>query len=240
MNKNLSRLALGLSATASTASGAIIVFDVNPDLSVVVHQPDTETHIFPNLATGALDFAGVTSSPGLAPGGLAFSGIGSTEFFVRGNDISFAANGTYTGYSPYYGPMYELRVSDYVAGTPLSDGLAFTQYFTKADTATFAVGESRYIALRLIQEGSVYYGWAELFGDAESMDSLKLTRLAFNDVAFEPILAGQTSAVPEASTLGFAGGLFGLVAAAHLRRRKARQAAASDKFLALAAGEKLN
>jgi hypothetical protein len=36
------------------------------------------------------------------------------------------------------------------------------------------------------------------------------------------------------------GGLFSLVAAAHVRRRRQQKAAASDKFLALAAGEKLN
>ena len=55
----------------------------------------------------------------------------------------------------------------------------------------------------------------------------------------QAILAGQTTAVPESSTLGFAGGLFGLVVAAHLRRRKAKQAAAPDSLLKLAGGESI-
>jgi hypothetical protein len=87
------------------------------------------------------------------------------------------------------------------------------------------------------------YGWFEINSTDNPLNGAHVftfTRFAFNDVAGQSILAGQTTAIPEASTLGLVGGLFGLVAAAHVRRRKLKQAAASDKFLALAAGEKLN
>jgi hypothetical protein len=95
-----------------------------------------------------------------------------------------------------------------------------------------------YLGLRItLDNNDTHYGWAQI---SRAGDSVLIPRFAFNDVANESILAGQTTAVPEASTLGLVGGLFGLVAAAHVRRRKAKQAAASDKFLALAAGEKLN
>jgi hypothetical protein len=88
-----------------------------------------------------------------------------------------------------------------------------------------------------------FYGWIEAVATASNdplFNNVTFTRFAFNDIAGQSILAGQTTAIPEASTLGLVGGLFGLVAAAHVRRRKQKKAAASDKFLALAAGEKLN
>jgi hypothetical protein len=100
-----------------------------------------------------------------------------------------------------------------------------------------------YLGLKLTNGTDIHYGWFEFNstdGQAFLEHQFTFTRFAFNDVAGQSILAGQTTAIPEASTLGLVGGLFGLVAAAHVRRRKFKQAAASDKFLALAAGEKLN
>lgn len=97
-------------------------------------------------------------------------------------------------------------------------------------------GSFGYAGLRLVSDGQTYYGWLE---GATQGDEFSFTRFAFNNVAGQGLYAGTLSAVPEASTLGFAGGLFGLVAAAHFHARRRRQASASASLLALAAGEKL-
>jgi hypothetical protein len=94
-----------------------------------------------------------------------------------------------------------------------------------------------YLALRLTQDSQNHYGWIQF---THSGTDIIFNQFAFENTPGASIVVGSTSAIPEASTLGFAGGLFGLIAAAHLRRRRQKQDAASDRFLALAAGEKLN
>ena len=234
----LSRLTLGVAATtATTASGAIVVFDVNPD--TVIRHPSSFL---------AVDDASVIhfSNINLSSGAFAQSSSGTFSEFLTGYGSSTFSVGTLI--FPNYGPFW-------FAGSP--DGLtSFMNGFLPADLAVntgsggtwnnsqalnaydLPSGVS-YVGLRLVNGADFNYGWIEFTDYAGGPDKL-VTRFAFNDVAGQSILTGQTTAIPEASTLGLVGGLFGLVAAAHVRRRKLKKAAASDKFLALAAGEKLN
>lgn len=226
----LSRLALGVAATASTASGAIVVFDINPD-----YVGSGGATLGAPRGFGALNFVN---------GSI---GSGSTSFTLQSNYtyVSFFNNTVKAGSVVNSGvtPLL-LQAGASIGPSLVADFANVNVSFYKADTPA----GTHYIALGrdLNDDGIIEnYGWLEIvaadgsdFGDLEN--NLTFTRFAFNDVAGQSILAGQTTAIPEASTLGLVGGLFGLVAAAHLRRRKLKQAAASDKFLALAAGEKLN
>ncbi len=214
----LSRLTLGVAATAATsASGAIVVFDINPDITYDNYDfPGTLSISSINLQTVSYLTSG-SASPSLQVS----VGYGSYAL------LSFSGNGVSFGTT--------FRPADAL----ISPALGFTNpmsfYTSSVPTGTI------YLALRLSNGGDLHYGWFEFNStDGRSgQDIFTFTRFAFNDVAGQSILAGQTTAIPEASTLGLVGGLFGLVAAAHVRRRKQKKSAASDKFLALAAGEKL-
>lgn len=214
---SLSRLAMGAAATAATsASGAVVVFDF-PDVSYDNLENIGGISVGSiNLGAGTFDpFS--TTSPGFNVRmdyyyGLVFDGF----------NVTAASSGGYLGV-----------VS---AGSAVSSSLTFansvSNYGSSLPRSIF------YLGLKLSQGGQDHYGWLEL--SASDAPPGGYTTVTFHRFAFEDI-AGQSittpAAVPEASTLGFAGGLFGLVVAAHLRRRKAAQAAAPDSLLKLAAGE---
>jgi hypothetical protein len=230
-NAALSRLTLGVAATASTAataSGAIVVFDINPDFvqNGFVAQFSGVGIDSVNLTNGTF-VQGSSTQPQLFSLGVYYGGIR----FLRGSSYQVAT--VISG-----GYLAELSLgSEIGASTPFQVLDRSTDYNTSLGSGVSFIG------LRYNNGSGNLYGWAEVLFTAEDQFGFRdytFTRFAFNDVVGESILAGQTSAVPEASTLGLVGGLFGLVAAAHVRRRKAKLAAASDKFLALAAGEKLN
>lgn len=214
----LSRLAVGAAATAATsASGAVVVFDF-PDFSydnLANTGGISFGHI--NLGTGTFDLT--TSAPGFTARmdysyGLVFEGF----------QVSAATSGGYLGVL--------------APGGAVSSSLAFASYDTNYGSSL--PRSIFYLGLKLTQDGQDHYGWLEL----SSVDAPPggFTTVTFRRFAFEDI-AGQSittpAAVPEASTLGFAGGLFGLVVAAHLRRRKAAQSAAPDSLLKLAGGESI-
>lgn len=216
----LPRLALGVAATASTASGAIVVFDISPDF---VAPPDANPYL--GVSVGALNFSNGTFTPGSA------SFVLETQYYHQ----TFTGGTVRTATTPYG------FITLFSPGATIGSSTAFSSYSYEDILATLIAPGFHYLALKLTDGQSIHYGWFE-FSAAEFRYSREITytRFAFNDIAGQSILAGETTAIPEASTLGLVGGLFGLVAAAHLRRRKLKQAAASDKFLALAAGEKLN
>ena len=226
----LSRLTLGVAATASTASGAIVIFDINPDVS----RSDF-TYSFGGVGVNSLNFAngtfaaGSTNLPSLFAVGTAYGAVR----FQYGSSYNVAAVRPQPA---------SVELSLMAAGSTVGPGLAFVNDTNLTNYNSDPSSGTRYVGLRLNQSGQTYYGWFEMSYSApvNGFRDYTFTRFAFNDVAGQSILAGQTSAVPEASTLGLVGGLFGMVAAAHVRRRRQQQAAASDKFLALAAGEKLN
>jgi hypothetical protein len=214
----LSRLTLGVAATAVTsASGAIVVFDI----------PDTTYDSYLNngsLSFSAINLESATYQPinfGVSP---KFQiGAGYEYFNFQGNPGLSAAQNSFSS-----------------VGNIIDANLVFAD--NRTPDAEDVPNGLVYLGLRLTSGADVHYGWFEFEsspGEFGGQYIFTFTRFAFNDVAGQSILAGQTTAVPEASTLGLVGGLFGLVAAAHVRRRKFKQAAASDKFLALAAGEKL-
>lgn len=223
-NKSLKVLGLGVASSASTASGAIVVFDINPD---VVHNPSTPTF----YDVGALDFSSGT--------------------FATDTSSSFRLNGTYYALNFFEGSVRTVLdpgLGNYLSVLSSGDAIGSSSNFSKVYYSSYAYHRlsemplgTYYIALQYDSGAGYHYGWLEFTSEPYPPDkrALTFTRFAFNDIIGQSILASQTYAVPEASTLGFAGGLFGLVAAAHLRRRRNRQAAASEKFLALAAGEKL-
>lgn len=218
----LSRITVGAAATASSVSGAVVVFDF-PDVS--------HDNLYNNgsVSFGSINLNGtfastLTGSPGFVAGMGYYGGL---NFYSVG--VS-AAMDTATGY---------LRV--FSAGSSVSSAASFLGYGGSANRYGSDLPRSIfYLGLKLTQGGQDHYGWLEL----SSVDAPPggFTTVTFHRFAFEDV-AGQSittpAAVPEASTLGFAGGLFGLVVAAHLRRRKAKQAAAPDSLLKLAAGESI-
>jgi hypothetical protein len=234
----LSRVALG-SALVSTADApaAIVVFDITPDVTL-------------NLASYTFDGFGIVSLD-LAAGTF----VSAARTIEPRDDVSnsdiLTLGGYYGDFWIHSNPGAALVAVDGANGsTFLSHGASIGWY--TVDTPQFgslpqlttigpgASAESAYLGLLL--DSPRLFGWLEFsYNYPEGGEpTLTLTRFAFNDVPNESILAGQTAAVPEASTLGLVGGLFGLVALAHARRRQQKKAAASEKFLSLAAGEKLN
>ena len=212
----LSRLTLGVAATTATsASGAIVVFDI-PDTTFDTSQNNSPFHI---------------SAINLQPATLSGSSFGGPPGFSI--DV-----GTYFQFDGYF---VSSTGEFFSAGNTIDSNLSFfgNTFPYSSEVPNGVV----YLGLKLYQNSEFNYGWFEINSTDNPLNGAHVftfTRLAFNDIAGQSILAGQTTAIPEASTLGLVGGLFGLVAAAHVRRRKQKQAAASDKFLALAAGEKLN
>jgi len=232
---SVSKLALGALASASTASAGIVVFDF-PDISGNT-----------NINSASLQVGDLTLSP---PSFTNDNGSG-VSFNFHAQFYSVAASSD-MGQFVTTGTFY--FSSEILAFLSVGDSISSSSLFTSIDplygsngmatSQSMPVG-TRYIGISMPFGEQTHYGWLEL--ELSNLDgtngvhrSVSITRLAFNDVAGQSILAGQTTAIPEASTLGLVGGLFGLVALAHARRRKLKQAAASDKFLALAAGEKLN
>lgn len=221
------RLALGAAASFVPASGAIVVFDISPDVLGPLDGSYGGVHV------GALNF----SNGSFAPGNSSFT-LESDYYFVNfiGGAVRTAVNSNNS--------MSETRFSLFSANDIIGSSTAFSADSLAINRTNELSLGTLYLALKLTDGQSVHYGWFEIttapVGYENSNRQITYTRFAFNDVAGQSILAGQTAPVPEASTLGMVGGLFGLVAAAHVRRRRVQQAAASDRFLALAAGEKLN
>jgi len=203
-------------ASASSASAGIVVFDINPDFQA--NHDDISM-----LRIGTLNFSNGSFAD--SPYGLLIDNSGAyTNSFYLINNYSFRSGSTLLPTGTIIG-----------SGDTFGTFAQFEHYLTATPIGT------HYIALK--DTDNNFYGWIEAVATASNdplFNDVTFTRFAFNDIAGQSILAGQTTAIPEASTLGLVGGLFSLAAAAHIRRRKQKQAAASDKFLALAAGEKLN
>ena len=210
-----------LAAGSATTHAAIIVFDTNDRVYNITAYGNTFFFGDINLQTATYGF-GSTNSPNFS----FFAGSYYNEFQLQGSGLVSGINFT-------KGSVNNLFIS---AGATVASGANF--YNTVNSTLGSVSIGTHYMGMRLRQNGQEHYGWLEFTRTSSSQ--ILINQFAFNGVAGQSILAGQTTAVPEASTLGFAGGLFGLVVAAHLRRRQQKQAAASDKFLSLAAGEKLN
>ena len=216
-------------ASASSASAGIVVFDINPDFQA----PHNSSSL---LEVGSLNFSNGTFSSNAISGRW---GLFSIDNFSIARTVYFG-----TLDSESYVDVNNTAIGNSLISSGVS--IDASSNFTNSKRIFHYIGDTpvgtHYIALSTNFGGGNQYGWIEFtaaYGNGEYND-FTFTRFAFNDIAGQSILAGQTTAIPEASTLGLVGGLFGLVAAAHVRRRRQQKAAASDKFLALAAGEKLN
>jgi hypothetical protein len=215
----IQKLAVGALASVplSTASGAIVVFDMQ---NTVLSPEPSGTYIgFGNITLSGGVVAGSFTQPFI----YVYAGSNNNSFVIAGRPINVTAAGA--------SDLIFLNPGDAVSAASLFEDDSY------APLSSISLGV-HYVGLQWNSGEQDYYGWLQFTRTSES--EFQFNQFAFNTVAGESIFAGQTTAVPEASTLGLVGGLFGLVAAAHVRRRKARQAAASEKFLALAAGEKLN
>ena len=205
------------------AQGAVVVFEITPDMTTVESGPGSF------LAIRSIDFANGTYSRTVGGDGFTIMNM----FGYGYNSVTLGAFKTM------------MSTSRLNSGALVNDELIFSGATFVPFSNTAIVDGTYYLGLKFEDGTDVRFGWLEFTvsdrpGNASAND-ITFTRFAFNNTLGEAAYAGQTGTpVPEASTFGFVGGLFGLAAAAHLRRRKAKQAAASDKFLALAAGEKLN
>ncbi len=214
-----SKLTLGALASASSATAGIVVFDF-PDVTY------DNLENFGTIHCVSIDLVSQT---------FVFNDSGDTPAFAA-----------LTNYERGFG-FYGWGVSAALAGPSYLD--VFSPASTISSALNFSTDisyrygsalprSSFFLGLKLTAQGQDHFGWLELSSAefAGGYTQVTFKRFAFNDVAGESI----TTPVPEASTLGFVGGLFGLAVAAHVRRRQQKQTAASNAFLALAAGEKLN
>lgn len=249
-NPSLKLAATGLLAAGSSpVAAAIIVFDIDPN--VTLGQP---IWFEPNFADGTLNTSAGTAnqSPflnGRPSFGLSLSSseLDGPTFLFSGDGISAGGSSVIIGtsyvnfgYMSYPVNVSQDRITSLALGTEIRTATDVYAYDNiRGRVANFNSGTSYVALIRNLSLTERQYGWLELTGDGSG--GIVATRFAFDtQVNAAWVYAGDTGAVPEPSALGFVGGLFGLVAAAHLRRRQLKKPAASDKFLALAAGEKLN
>jgi len=249
----MSKPSLKLAATSLLVAGsspvmaAVIVFDIDPNLTL-----GNPIWFEPNFADGTLN-----TSTGLAEQSPFHNGrpsfglsLSSSEpdgptFLFSGDGISAGGDSVVVGaeYDPLSGynfNVFDGRITSLTLGADLRSSYSIYAYETiKGNVANFSNGTSYVALIRTVSLTERQFGWLELMGDGSG--GIIATRFAFDtQINSAWVYAGDAGTIPEPSTLGLVGGLFGLVAAAHLRRRKLKQVAASDKFLALAAGEKLN
>jgi len=234
-------LPTALLTAASSAPGAMIIFDI-PDLIVSDNQLGYNGLNIDslNLADGSFTTSTFSTPVYSSPPPVGSFSFGTYNYSTPGNPIVFFR----LGYPAFVNPGVigggSFDLNFLAPGSVVSnDSLGFSGFSTSRGSVSESTSGTRYIGLRLQGGEGDNFGWLEVSYSArvDGVRTYTFTRFAFG-TAFQAITT--PTAIPEASTLGLVGGLFGLVAAAHVRRRKLKQAAASDKFLALAAGEKLN
>jgi len=217
------------SAAALSAAGtshAIVVFDVAPAKTIgVAGDPTNQTLSFTDINLGTGTYIG---SIGYGPPIIS----GPTFWFTIPGENEFTAQGA--GGMGLVGFLGDLNLL--TAGTEIN---ATSKYF--ANTSLFEGqwngGGTGYVGLVLKNGTNKHYGWAALaYTENDAATALTVSGFAFEETPDTPILAGATAPIPEPGTWAAGAGLFALAVGAHLRRRRAKKAAASDALLNLAGG----
>jgi hypothetical protein len=220
------------SAAALSAAGtshAIVVFDVAPAKTIgVAGDPTSQTMSFTDINLGTGTYIG---SIGYGPPIIS----GPTFWFTIPGENQFTAQGA--GGMGLVGLWYpSTSLSLLTAGTEIS---ATSKYLanTSLSEGQWNGGGTGYVGLVLNNGTNKHYGWAALaYTENNAATALTVSGFAFEETPGAPILAGATAPIPEPGTWAAGAGLFALAVGAHLRRRRAKKAAASDALLNLAGG----
>jgi hypothetical protein len=160
----------------TAADAAIVYFDINPDKQLQVGESLTFGSINLSNATYLLGSGGFSFTVSNNGGFTNFSGVG----------IEFAAlAGFYT---------YQLAPGALISGSLVWGNPTFNGY---------GAGDKDFVGLRMdLGDGNYNYGWAA-FAPVFEEDGpvFTITSFAFQGTSNTPILAGQTSVIPEPSTM---------------------------------------
>jgi hypothetical protein len=220
--------AAALSA-AGTSQAAIVFFDVDPAKTIgVAGDPTSQTLSFTDINLGTGTYIG-----SIGYGQPLY--FGPTFWFTIPGENEFTAQGAggmgLVGYGDFTKYLDRLPEGAVIDSTSTSFGdLSIRE-------GQWNGGGTGYVGLVLNDGTNIHYGWMALdYTENGPATALTVTGFAFEDTPGAPILAGATAAIPEPGTWAAGGGLFALAVGAHLRRRRAKKAAASDALLNLAAG----
>jgi hypothetical protein len=198
--------------TALPASGGIVYFDVNPDLTLNVG--DTANF-------GDINVVTATYTPGSTTGN--FFGLTLTSNQTRYAIFEGTGNGTIEWAFEGEAIVPKLALNTEISGTspwPWDGWDGFGVALANDNLLTWGSGGTGYAALRIDQGGGNYnYGWAEIsYTPNGASTTATVTGFAFQGDANTSILAGAT--VPEPSTCVMA--LAGLACGGYsmFRRRK--------------------
>ena len=192
---------------AGSVSGAVLYYDINPDISII--NPATYTYN-PLTGTGSSG----SSSPGLqiTPGDYIFNGAGGWE-------VSTVPGGEYSG--SYLDP---LSLSDPINATS-------TDWSASGTTLGLTIGATEYVGIRYNYGASYGYGWIQVQRVNDNNpnnpnNGLGVILLASSFNTSGDFVVGQTSegggggggsAVPEPGTAAMLG--IGVVMLSAARRR---------------------
>jgi hypothetical protein len=205
---------LGL-VLGTTAPAQIVYFPLSsPNIALGGNQSG-DGFFFVNLLTGETSIAGFTAGTPTLTVNVQFP-FNSTQDAI---DISGASS--QNGFVSGGGSQTALLAAGTVIG-PVSD---FGGHYLDPQWPLPSSGFVGFYFLNPAITGSAYYGWAAVERGANR--DVHISAIAWNSVAGESILAGQTSAIPEPSTYATIAGASALFGAWAWRRRAPRALAGS-------------
>lgn len=212
---------LAASTAACSAHAEVVYFPVNVDTSV-----DDSGVLFNNINVATQNVDIVAFTPGYFPTAGNYIAVGT----AYGSLYAYGKWLNNPGVELLYTPLNAIKKFSY--STSINN--TYTTWIDESWLSSSSWSGVGYVGFRVPASGSQYnYGWIEVNYNSPN---LKVTGFAFETVPDLAIAAGVVP-VPEPSTATAVGaGLFALAVGAHLRRRRAKQPAASNALLNLAAG----